>query len=223
MMPDIRSALLSVLLLGLTTADAAPQTPAQLGARDAFLVAPTTALPPLILSSEKSQLSLRYGGWIYYANEPIHSNVGISFSTPMFTPGGVAALTAAYIGPACDGCDRWLAGAIELQRPLWHAARIRGTLGGGRNVTNSGSASSIAVTIPSDWQFADVRASLHPGFVLASFSTAHERSHGARPSFGAAISRDVHSFTLSLSCEALLLRGTAPVFGGELAGHRPGR
>src|SRR5437763_1060133 len=84
------------------------QSIADLAARDAFLVSAPAALPPVILSSASSQVSLRYAGWFSSLNGDLHSNVGVTFSKPAFKGTGIVGVTGAYVGAACDGCDGWL-------------------------------------------------------------------------------------------------------------------
>lgn len=211
-----------LVMLLLAARGLAAQSADELAARGAFLAAPTAALPPMTVRSGVGELALRYGGWKYYAVDPIRSNIGVSYIRRAPMGGTVIALTAGHLSAACVGCSRWLVGALDAEWRVPKFPNVRTTLGMGRALgTVASSASSIAVGIPLEAGFGPLSLAIHPGFLIAGVTTRNERSRGARPTLGANIGLRRGRVAVNLGVQGVLSRETAPVFGGGVTWALP--
>jgi hypothetical protein len=193
------------------------QTNEELEARGAFLVATSTALPPITLDDALSFV-LRYGGWVYYAREPIHSNLGATFVRRFKNDRVTAASTIAYASASCSHCDGWFLAGIDVERRLSGPFGVRGTLATGLSATHANaSATSLGITVPMYARSGELSASIQPGLAIAGVTTSAEKTRGARPTIGVAFSSKFGRFSAGVGVQAVVLRSSAPVVGVTFA------
>ena len=191
-----------------------------LALRDAFLVAPVTAVPPLTAVSDSAETLVRAGWWAYYFHEPLRTNTGLTVVRPLAND-SYWALSVIHNEPPCRGCSRWFLAAVEWQRPVTGLFAVRAAFGFGCPVVlNASSSTSVSVTLPVLVRNEHAYVGVFPGVALAGISTATVESRGVRPTLGAAAGVRGKQLDFGIGAQGVMLRTTAPVYGITISWHR---
>jgi hypothetical protein len=207
---------LALVTLEVAGSAAKAQTSGELAASDAFLFSPT-ALPPLVLERKaKNEIFVRYGAWAYFRSDPVRSNVGLTISHPSVSEWR-SAFTVGHLSSACRQCVSWVVGVVDMERPMTSFTDLRVTLGFGHPLEwSTSSSTSVALSVPSQWRWRDLVASLQPGVALAGVAAERETARSVRPTLGAVIGWKRRRLRLLVGVQAVALHGSAPVYGAAL-------
>ena len=178
-----------------------------------MLVAPAVAFIPGIISSETTA-TLRYGAWAYHMSEPLRSSLAFTLSDSL-RPGAVG-VTIGYLSPACKGCEAWAVTSVEWERPMTSLFRVRIGAGLGRMTHGNGSAASLSVALPIQWQGEGVAFLVNPAAVFAGQETDRSHSRAVRPGLGAVLQFQGDRLVGHAGLQGILLRGTGLTFGGGI-------
>jgi hypothetical protein len=194
------------------------QTLRDLSVRDAFLVAPSVALPSFALPADHRVYGAQAAAWFDDLAGTLHLNLGLSAASPLpaLGLGGTVAATAMYLGPACTGCSAWLAGRIEAQRRLFGPTSVQVSVGRGLRLERRATSTSAAVLVAFDLTRPSISASVFPGLASAGMSTDEQRSQAIRPILGGAIQGNYRSFSLRLSVQLVLPGAVPPITGVDV-------
>jgi hypothetical protein len=182
-------------------------------------------------------LTLRYGRWLYDAEDAVHDNIGLAWSRSLGFARTRLTLTGAYGLVECPSCSTLVIGGIDLQstlftrsvaapnaRPAAAGVGLRVSIGGGRELSTSAStASSAAIAVPFDiavpfGKTSLLSATLVPGFGFGRTSSADLSESGFLPMLGAAIAWTVTpSLGIDLGMQRVFIAGGPIQIGGALS------
>jgi hypothetical protein len=222
--------------------EAVAQSANQLGAWDGLMLSPIGAFSPLAgdprdVAKGADVLTLRYGRWLYDAEDAVHDNVGLAWSHSLGFARTRLTLTGAYGLVECPSCSTLLIGGIDLQstlltrtigahsgRPAAAGVGLRVSFGGGRELTTSAStASSAAFAVPLDvavpfGKTSRVNVSLVPGFGFGRTASADLTESGFLPMLGAALAWTVTStLAVDFGVQRVFIAGGPTQLGGALS------
>lgn len=198
--------LIWILVSALGADPVCAQTLAELAARDAFLVAPSVALPPFGLAVRGRTYGAQAAVRLDDGAARLPVNFGLSTSAPVtrLGRGGSFAATLMYLSGGCDGCNPWVGGRVDAQRSSIGAASARLSIGRALRLGNRGASTSIAFLAPLRFGGPTMTASLVPGIAVAGLATDQQRSRALRATIGGAIQRDYPTLTLRVSFQLVL-------------------
>ena len=214
--------LIWILVSALGADPVCAQTLGELAARDAFLMAPSVALPPF----GPAIGGRRYGAQVAVrlddgaARLPVNFGLSTAAPLPRLGRGGSFAATLMYLSGGCDGCNPWLGGRVDAQRSLIGAASARLSIGRAFRTGNRGASTSIAFLAPLRFGGPTMTASLVPGIAVAGVSTDQQRSRALRATIGGAVQRDYPALTVRVSLQLVLANRGPAIVAADLVRPR---
>lgn len=218
------------------------QSASQLGAWDGLMLSPVGAFSPVAgdpreIANGADVLTLRYGRWLYDAEDAVHDNVGLSWSHSLGFARTQVTLTGAYAMVECPSCSALVIGGIDLQstlltrtiaarngRPVSTGVGLRLSFGGGTELSSAAStAASAAIAVPINIalpfrQSSLLCASIVPGFGFGRTASSDLSESGFLPMLGAAIAWTVTPMIgVDLGVQRIFIAGAPTQFGGAFS------
>jgi hypothetical protein len=217
------------------------QTPGDLGAFSALMVLPDGALSPTARDfaggqPDRTELSLRYGGWRYDINDGVHDNFGATL-TERVSRSTTVSLTGAYLTLSGDGSE-WLSGGVAARSILWSGALPRASapgvsahvalsaMVGGAHFLGEGHASALAAHSSLDvgggvpvGRGSRVNLSAFAGLGAGRIASDDDDTRGGiRPTVGTAVAWTFpHGFTIDIGAQRVILQQGPAQFGAGIA------